>query len=1008
MWNLSRCFCFFVVLLAVVSFEADAKTEGPIAGYVHTGWTQADGAPAEVWSIVQDDDGWLWLSSPSGLYRFDGDRFEHITEIAGHKLHKSDIVGLAWIDGALWLGYQFGGVERFVFRDGTSTYFDHSSGLTEATVYQFARGPDGMVSAGTMSGLYDWHGHDWKRVWPVAGEKTEPAWRLLRNIDGSLLMQVGTSRILRRAAGATSFVKVDSDDENTVGLIRGRNGGFWAAGGHYGFLEYDPMAKRLRRGIPTHLTDHADDLIFLRDGSTWMVTGQSVRLLVDTKSFRMVDELTRARGLSDGTVLTNFEDREGNLWLGTNSGVDRIRRSKVHQFALPYDVRDPGIAPGDDNTMWIGSRQGAPLRQYGPDGIVHTTTLTWAENVIRGPDGTIWAANAKRLDRYAHGEEESWTLPQQQQVQTAAQDRDGSLWVSILGSKELFHFHDGVWETGTARLGFAGLPVLLTTDDHNRLWQGYTDNRVAVADDNAVIRYTAKQGLRLGNVQSFAMRDGHVWVGGEQALMFLQKGRFSTLFGADGSDFLGVSGIVETTNGDLWLNGLQGVTHIAAHDLKRALESNVKRVAFERFNYQDGVVGQSPHIRPLPSLLQGPDGRIWYATNSTVGWIDPAHIPRNNVPPPVRLRALFADGIAFPPSSAALNLAQHNKNLRIDYTALSLSMPERMRFRYRLVGVDTEWIDAGPRRSAYYTVLKSGSYHFQVQAANEDGVWNREGAVQDFTIAPTLAETAWFKVLCGLALIGLVWLAFRWRLARLSAQIRLRMNERIDERTRIARELHDTLLQSVQALVLKVHGASRRLSAHESVRDLLDDALTQAETTIIEGRNRVLDLRTQEDGTDLLSRLAEFGNANAQNSVTRFAMNVENQQRPLTSGIEIDLLAICREAISNAFQHAQASHVIVTVHFEPKALVIVVADDGMGIPKEISASGSRSGHFGLVGMRERAKKVGATLAVARRGGGGTEYVLTLESSLAYSVESTHWWDSILAIIRGNASDVRSR
>jgi len=989
--NFPRCFYFFLALLSAISFRVDAKTEGPIAGYVHTGWTQSDGAPAEVRSIVQDDDGWLWLASPSGLYRFDGDRFERITELAGHKLHKSDIVGLAWIKGALWVGYQFGGIERFVFRDGSATYFDKASGLPSATVFQFVGAQGGLVSAGTMRGLYEWRGQGWTQAWPSPGAPSEPAWCLHYDAHGDLLMQIGFSRILRRAAGSTTFTQVDSDDPQTTALIPGRNGGFWAAGAHHGFLEYDAATARLRRGTPTHLTDNANGLIFLRDGSTWMTMEQSIQLLADTKSFHMVDELTRARGLSEGSILSNFEDREGNLWLGTTGGIDRIRHGKVQPFSVPNDVHDPGVAVGEGGSMWISSRTGTPLRQYGPDGgVLRNTTMTWAENVIRGADGTIWAANNQRVDRYAHGKEESWPLPKAQQVQTTAPDQDGSLWVSIIGYNALYHLRDGAWETRTARLGFAEPPILLAIDEHNRLWQGYTDNRIGMADGDTVVRYTDKEGLRLGNVESIAVRNGHVWAGGEQALMFLRDGRFSPLSGADGSDFIGVSGVIETADGDLWLNGLQGITHIAAPELKRALAGGNARVAFERFNYQDGVVGQAPHIRPLPSLVQGPDGRIWYTTNSSVGWIDPAHITRNSLAPPVRLRALVADGVTFTPASTALHFAERNNELRIDYTALSLSMPERMRFRYRLVGADANWIDAGARRSAYYTALKPGSYRFQVQAANEDGVWNREGAAQDFTVAPTLAETTWFRALCALALMGLLWLAFRWRLARLSAQMRLLMNERIDERTRIARELHDTLLQSVQGLVLKVHGAARRLQAQEPVRELLDAALAQAETTIVEGRHRVLDLRARADGSSLLL-IAAFGDELARESKTRFTVDLELKQRLLAPDIESELLAICREAISNAFQHAQAGHVAVTINFDPKELTVTVADDGVGISSQILKDGGRSGHFGLIGMRERATQLGAMLHIGQRDGGGTVCVLTLRSALAYQVKRASWW-----------------
>jgi signal transduction histidine kinase/ligand-binding sensor domain-containing protein len=973
------------MILLSIAARVQAMTEGPIAGYFHTGWTQGDGAPADIRGITQDDDGWLWIAGPGGLVRFDGVRFERVTEIAGHKLHKSNISGLAWIDGTLWVGYQFGGIERFGFRDGTSAYFQEAEGVPKSAVFEFAGGPGGMISAAMSGGLYEWHGQSWIRAWPAAGAPRRSLRRLRRADDGALFIEEPHAHIYRRAAGATAFQQVDSDDEDqTFSLMVGRDRGFWAAGPRYGFLEYDAAAGRFRHGVPTHLTDTASELIFLRDGSTWMVMAQSIQLLVDTKNFRMVDELTRARGLSDGTIRIHFEDREGNLWLGTAGGIDRIRRGKVHPMTLPDDVSTPGVAAGDGGSVWVSSRVDTPLRQYGPDGILRSTSLISAELVMRAADGTIWAANKKRLDRYARGKEESWELPGPEQAQAMAQERDGSLWVSIIGKREIYHLRDNMWETRNARLGYPETTIALLIDDRNRLWQAFTDNRIAVADGDTVVRYTDKDGLRIGNVQSLAVRNGHIWAGGELALMFMHEGRFVTLQGVDGADFLGVSGIVETASGDLWFNGLQGITHIAAAELKRALGGGAARVAFERFDYQDGVVGQSPTVRPLPSLVQGPDGHIWYITSSAVGWIDPAHIVRNALVPPVRLRGLVADGVAFAPAPTTLRLAAHNNNLRIDYTALSLSMPERMSFRYRLAGVDTNWIDAGTRRSAYYTTLKPGSYRFQVQAVNEDGVWNHEGATQDFTIAPTLAQTSWFRALCALTLLALLSLAFRWRLAQLSRQMRLRMNERIDERTRIARALHDTILQSVQGIILHIHVARLELPQENSVRARLDRVLKEADRAYAEGRDQVTALRMSSHG-DIEGTICETGERILPDHPhTSFNFTVSGKRPSLREAAAEEVAEIAREAIRNAFQHAGASNIDVALNYGDALLTLTVKDNGKGNAGKIA-----EGHWGMIGMRERADRIKAKMSVDGGTNPGTCISVVVPARQIYS--GRHRW-----------------
>lgn len=970
--------------------RANAISAGPFAGYFHTGWMPSDGAPADVRMIVQDADGWLWIGASSGLFRFDGITFERIHAIDGNRLRKNHIAQVAYLGGAIWIGYDFGGLERF--KDGVATYFGAETGLPATTVQILAQAPGGPVSVVLPDGLYEYSGKKWARTWPAAGAPPALMSDMIVGPDGALLIN-SAGAVWRRKRGQPAFSRVASDTPDIISLFAAPGGDFYAASATQ-FLRYDKALDKLvvDPGMPR--PDGTPQLSVEADGTMWAGTTSGIRLLAHAARHDVVDTMSRERGLSDGNLQTFFQDREGNVWLGTSGGIDRLRRARVHTVKLPPDTKNPGLAFDGDGQMYVSGRFGAPLRRMGTDGAVtQYKAMASVETMVQGGDHVVWAASNDHVARYADGRETIWTLPgdADSQPQSMAQDVDGSLLLSILGSHALARLRDGKWETAAAWTAYPETAVLLQFDARHRLWQTFLDNRVAVSDGKHITRYTAADGLDIGNILSLSTRAGRVWAGGDQNLMFLKGGRFFPVLDSSGKALTGIAGIVDTADGDLWLHGSQGITHIGADDVRRVLAGGDPRVALERYNYEDGVIGQAPFVRPLPSLHAAPDGRIWYHTDSTIGWIDPRNLQRNVRVPPVRLRALTVNGVVHPPTpGVAWRLPPRSSSLRLDYTALTLTMPERVRFRYRLQGVDDAWVNAGTRRTAFYTNLGPGTYRFEVQAANEDGVWHTTGTHQGIVIAPTVWQTGWFRMLCAGAMLAVLWLLYRWRLHHLSQRMRARMDERLDERSRIARELHDTLLQSVQGLVLKIHGATQRLPAQEPVRGLLDAALTQAETTIADGRNRVQDLRTHEDGSQLVPLLKASGNAWAHDNGTEFTVAIDGAQRLLSPGVGSEVLAICREAMSNAFRHAQAGHVDITVAYGPKALTITVSDDGIGIPAETAAHG-RTGHFGLVGMRERATRLGGMLTIGPRPDGGTVCVLTLPAALAYAVRQARWW-----------------
>ncbi|GGC66676.1 histidine kinase [Undibacterium terreum] len=993
---LRRCrwFIRFLLLTALVSTPAWAKTEGLFGAYFHTAWTQSDGAPTGGFSLTQDANGWLWFAGGTGgLYRFDGYKFERMDAIDGNKLYESTIATVNDIDGALWICYQFGVIDRF--KDGVLTRFGEKEGLPGSTALEVVKNPGGTISAATYSGVYDWDGKRWTRVWPAAGQPPAPAEKMLLIADKSLIIRAGHT-IFRRKPGESDFKKLDSDVE-IVELynVNGRST-FWGASSD-DFVEYDPVANRMRKRVFEADLKDVNKMFIQHNGIIWLIAESGLKLL-GGDSHKVVDVLTKERGLS-GEINDLFEDRDGNLWAYTSNGVDLFRRVKSHDVELPKNLQRVVLAPDNDGSFWMSGGTQQPLRHIAADGFISMKQMDPVESIIRGTDGVIWAADHTRLARYANGEEQTWDLPDklQYQVQTMVQDLDGAVWmIANIPVRDLWRFQNGQWEKHSERKGFDGQWLLyLYVDERNRLWQGYSGNRLAVADGATVTRYDSKNGLRAGSIQSIVSRGDHTWVAGDQALMLLRNGKFITFSRSDGNDFKGIMGTVETADGDLWFIDESGIVHITAAEIasaakKQTLNGGNARVEFERLDYRDGVIGSPRTVRPLPALTETPDGRLWYVTLHNAGWIDPKHIMRNKVAPPVQVMGVTVDDKHFAPRTG-LRLPERSESLRIDYTAIALTMAERVRFRYRLQGVDKDWVDAGNRRSAYYTNLGPGDYRFEVLAANEDGVWNLTGATQEFSIEPTLVQTVWFRALCAAFAAFLLWLLHRWWLHRQLQQVRMRMSERLDERTRIARELHDTLLQAVQGLVLKIHATIARISDQEE-RKMIEGALQSADDVIAEGRERVQGLRNLEPERDLLSSFKAEGESLATAAKVEFIAQETGKPRPLHAIVSEELCAVGQEAIKNAFRHAQASKIEVEVHYGEQELKVIVRDNGQGIPADIQAAGGRDGHWGMVGMQERAKKIKAKLVVRSEPGAGTELTLSLPAQLAYQKadEKSFW------------------
>jgi ligand-binding sensor domain-containing protein/two-component sensor histidine kinase len=991
-----RCLWGCALLFAIAinpSYGLDPTQH--ISQYAHASWLVQDGPlVGEIQTMAQTLDGYLWIGTGAGLFHFDGVRFVKFSASDGSRLGSDNITSLlAARDGSLWIGTQRGlhhfADHRLTANPSVHRFISASLEDRAGTLWITQRGSDGSGSlCRIVSGTTQCYGEQ-------DGLPSENDCCNALAEDGVGNLWVGASTMLLRWRPWKQFpiAGLQPIEVGVSSLANTRDGAMWVGMALHGRglglqrmlgENWSPaLAQELDGSSLTVLALFTD-----RDGALWVGTArQGIFRIAGNK----LDHFDSRDGLSSNWVSQFYQDREGTLWIATGKGLDSFREISVTTVSPQGDRGADWVSSvmaARDGTVWVGTSDS--LEAHRPNAVSifrpeHGLPGKPVKTLFDDRSGRLWVGINDGLWIYSSGKFLPINKPDGRptgMVLGMTDDSDNNVWVEVIGPpRALLRIRDSrVQET----LGLPQFPSAnkIAADPISGIWLGLRNGDIA-RYRNGVLETIVTQGSHRSSpvLQIAVTADGAVLAATGFGLIRWHAGREQILTTRNGLPCDTVNGFLEDDDHNLWLYTQCGLVNVAGAELERWWADPARIVSLHTLSSFDGV--RVPRQDQSTSTAKSSDGRLWFAGGRVLQVLDPKHLTVNSVVPTVHIEQIIADRKIYLPQQH-LRLRPLTRDVEIQYTATSFVVPQKVRFRYQLLGYDSDWRDADTRRQAFYGNLRPGKYQFRVLACNNDDVWNTVGASQDFDIPPMFYQTRWFLVLSLVAGLVVLYLLYIARLRQLAFRIRDRLIAKNTERERIARELHDTLLQSTQGLVLQLHAATKHLPADNPARAEMDAALQRANEVISEGRDRVQDLRIAHIvSIDIATALASVGEDLAREYHLEFRAVVDGDPRVLDPIVREEAYAIGREALLNACMHAQARLVEAQIIYSDADFRLRVRDDGKGIGENALRNPGRPGHWGMRGMHERAQKIGAQLEIWSRQNAGAEMELTVPAALAY-------------------------
>jgi ligand-binding sensor domain-containing protein/signal transduction histidine kinase len=967
------CSVLFLILYAV-ALTGHAQKNSKLPGvslsraWGHKVWSSEDGLPQNsVHRMLQTRDGYLWIATEGGVARFNGIQFTVFNRENAPEFTSNDTCCLAEdSDGGLWIGTSDGLLR---YAGGVFRRYTTADGLPSAVVVSLAPTDDGFLLVLTTGGLARYDGH---KLAPLALSASA----LGTSSDKTVWLATATGIFSYNHEHLRAAPVVDLPTEPIEGLGLLDDGSQWVRT-RTAFMLWNQ--GRLRTWHAGRELPGTRVQSFLEDsrGTLWVGTDQGLVTLPSTRVAGKM-RLESLPALGANPILTLFEDREGNLWVGTDTtGLHVLQQQRFVTLPLLSGEPITAITQTVDGVVWLGSKDEGLFRYESgrtghlttKDGLLSDVILTLAAD----RDGSLWIGTPDGLNHLRGRKIESYTsadgLPDDL-VRSLFADDDGTLWVGT--RRGLAHREHGQFTVLSQANGFkSDLIGAMLRSHSNDLWVGTLDGLVRIRDGKLTV-FTKTQGLSDDVITSlFEDTNRTLWVGTKDG--GLNRSSANSFSPVSAHDLpREIDGILEDAHGYLWLTSNRGILRVLASELMACGEAPTCNPHIATYGSSDGMPTDETSSTGHPGVRRTTDGHLWFATRKGVAIVNPIDLRENHTPPSVVVERFTVDDTEMRGTGAEIAIPPGHVRYGFEYAGLSYVSPSRVRYRYILEGFDKQWTQAGSRRNAYYTNLPPRHYRFRVQAANEDGIWSETGAEVAFVVRPPFYRTLWFLGLAILLLAGIVFAIYKMRVRAIHSQF----DAILAERTRIAREIHDTLAQDFVGV-----SAQLELTAHLLAQSQVLEASQQVDRTrslvregLADARRSIWDLRASSTQATLPTRLTRLVEQSSTESL-KTGINIGGTYRAITPSLENEVFRIAQEALANIVHHAKATHATLDLRYHPNDLTVTICDNGIGF-EATDVTLAAKGHFGLQGMYERAKQISGALNV-KSSESGTTVTLTV-------------------------------
>ncbi|HEX8895640.1 MAG TPA: two-component regulator propeller domain-containing protein [Terriglobales bacterium] len=999
-WRLRKALINGIVFLCLANAAFGLDPNRKTSQYVHDRWGEDKGfIGGKIYAICQSADGYLWIGTERGLVRFDGFNFTLIQRPLPDSPPIGPVRGLVTdASGNLWI--QLEGPRMLLYHHGTfedpNARIDLQDIVFTATVSDY----EGRI---ILSGLGDrTFRYENGRLETIISAEQNPGnvISMAATRDRSIWFGTQDNGLFRLSEGHISKVAKELGDSKINALLPAETGGVWIGtdkGIHLwegGVLATLNLSSDLR---------HLRILALARDrgANLWIGTNHGIVRVTPSGAISL-DQLNSKPGFE---VTAIFEDLDGDIWFGGSRGVERLQNGMFTTYSTSDGLPSSGsgsvyadptgriwFAPLSGGLYWLMEGQ---MGHITADGLEHDVVYS-----ISGGDGQVCVGREHGGLTVLSEKGDSFTARTytqadglaQNSVYTVHRDRDGTIWAGTV-SGGVSRLIAGRFTNYSDSNGLPSNAVNSIVEGFNgTTWLATPSGLVSFENGHWTIR-TARDGLPSSMVRTIFEDSRHVlWIATSGGLAYLSLGTIKVPAKLPEALREQILGAAEDGMGSLWFTTSD---HVLRVNQERLISGLLSDTDVQSYGIGDGLQ-EVEGVGRDRTVVADPQGRIWISLKSDLSLANPIVTAENSTPATVRIESISAGGLQLNAQNP-IKIPPGIQGITLNYGSTNLSVPERIRFRYKLDGSDQGWSDTVASRQVVYKNLGPGRYRFRIVASNSLGLWNGPETSVPFVIEPAFWQTLWFRMACLAACCLAILAIYRLRIHQLTKQLKVGFQERLAERTRIAQELHDTLLQGVVSATLQLDVAEDQLPEDSPAKPLLKRVLQLMGTVTEQGRNTLRGLRTTEmDNQSLETAFSRLRQEFPLDNNTDFRVIVDSVKRPLRPIIRDEVYRIGREALVNAFMHASAKRIEVEVEYASRHLRVLVRDDGIGIDPNVLHSG-REGHWGLLGIRERSKRIGASLRLRSRTGAGTEVDLTVPGSIAFEKGSNgpipqwfHW------------------